>query len=83
MQYADAVFSLHREKDESDLSHTFIGLLKRRNYGRPAGEMLELVWEGQKYVDPNPAQHYQDLLRVPMATAPLMPPPSSANLPWR
>ena len=81
VQYADAVFSLHREKDEAGGSRTYVGLLKRRNYGRPAGEMLELIWEGQRYVDPHPPEHYQDLLRVPMTTAPLEPPPGS-DIPW-
>jgi hypothetical protein len=58
-----------------------VGLLKRRNYGRPAGEKMELVWEGQRYVDPQPPEYYHDLLRVPMTTAPLVPPPES-DIPW-
>jgi replicative DNA helicase len=71
VQYADSVIALYREKDEAGGSRTFIPILKRRNYGRPAGEALEIVWSGQKYVDPHPAQHYTNLLQVPMTTAPL------------
>jgi hypothetical protein len=43
--------------------------------------MLELVWEGQRYVDPHPPEHYHDLLRVPMSTAPLES-PSGSDIPW-
>ena len=71
VQFADAVMALYREKDEEGLSRTFVPILKRRNYGRAAGEALELHWSGQKYVDPYPAEHYRDVLRVPMRTAPL------------
>ena len=71
VQYADSVFALYREKDDAGGSRTFIPILKRRNYGRPAGEALEVVWSGQKYVDPHPAEHYRNLLHVPMTTAPL------------
>ena len=71
VQYADPVIALYREKDEAGCSRTFIPILKRRNYGRAAGEALEIVWSGQKYVDPHPAQHYTNLLQVPMTTAPL------------
>src|SRR5919202_5445301 len=71
VQFADSVIALYREKDEAGQSRTFIPILKRRNYGRPAGEALEVLWSGQKYVDPHPAEHYRDLLRVPMRTAPL------------
>jgi hypothetical protein len=68
-------------------SRTFIPILKRRNYGRPAGEALEVVWSGQKYVDPHPAEHYRSLLQVPMSTAPLNGNGSQASgagtdLPW-
>jgi hypothetical protein len=77
VQYADAVIALYREKDEAGESHTFIPILKRRNYGRAAGAALEVVWSGQKYVDPYPPEHYRDMLRVPMQTAPL---PSTGNV---
>jgi hypothetical protein len=94
VQYADSVVALYREKDEDGGSRTFIPILKRRNYGRPAGEALEIVWSWQKYVDPHPAQHYTNLLQVPMTTAPLTgncahtngngPPPNGhgSDLPW-
>lgn len=45
--------------------------------GRPVGPPrssargLEILWAGQKYVDPHPPEDYPDLLRVRMATAPL------------
>jgi len=71
VQYADSVIALYREKDEAGASHTYIPILKRRNYGRPAGEAMEVVWSGQKYVDPHPPEHYRDLLHVPMTTAPM------------
>ena len=71
VQYADSVIALYGEKDEDGGSRTFIPILKRRNYGRPAGEALEIVWSGRKYVDPHPAQHYRNLLQAPMTTAPL------------
>jgi DnaB-like helicase C terminal domain len=71
VQFADTVIALYRDKDEAGQSRTYIPILKRRNYGRAAGEALEVVWSGQKYVDPFPPEHYRDVLRVPMSTAPL------------
>src|SRR5262249_15511141 len=79
VQYADSVIALYREKDDAGESRTFIPILKRRNYGRPAGEALEIVWSGQKYVDPHPADHYRNLLQVPMATAALNSTVDTAN----
>jgi len=87
VQYADSVIALYRDKDESGGSRTYIPVLKRRNYGRPAGEALEVVWSGQKYVDPHPAEHYRSLLQARMSTAPLNGTDTHANgagkdLPW-
>ncbi|MBV9894120.1 MAG: hypothetical protein JO020_08120 [Chloroflexi bacterium] len=73
VQYADSVIALYREKDDAGGSRTFVPILKRRNYGRPAGEALEVVWSGQKYTDPHPPEHYRHLLHVAMTTAPLPP----------
>jgi replicative DNA helicase len=85
VQYADSVIALYREKDDAGGSRTVIPILKRRNYGRAAGEALEIVWSGQKYVDPHPAAHYRNLLNAPMSTAPLsgngVPPNPGANPP--
>ena len=69
VQDADSVIALYLEKDETGGSRTFIPILERRNYGRPAGEALEIVWSRQKYMDPHPAQHYRNLLRAPVAAA--------------
>jgi replicative DNA helicase len=52
VQYVDSVIALYREKDEAGGGRTFVPILKRRNNGRPAGEALEIIWSGQKYVDP-------------------------------
>jgi hypothetical protein len=33
-----------------------------------AGELLELIWSGQRYADPYPDEHYRNLLQTPMTT---------------
>jgi len=71
VQFADAVIALYREKDDTGGSHSYVPILKRRNYGRQAGELMELIWSGQRYADPYPSEHYLDLLRVPMTTVPM------------
>lgn len=81
VQYADSVLGLYREKSEEGESRTWLPILKRRNYGQPAGSKLELVWSGQKYIDPQPSDHYRELLRVPMTTAPLST-HGTGDLPW-
>jgi replicative DNA helicase len=60
--YSDSVLALHRHKDEDGGPRTALLTLKRRNLGRPESDgAAELVWTGQRYKDPRPAEYYQRL----------------------
>ena len=60
--YADSVLALHREKDADGGRRTLLLTLKRRNLGRPESDgASEIVWTGTRYVDPKPAEHYEQI----------------------